>query len=147
MNIAGSIQTRNTYLYAEVSGTFEIKQAKQFTRKVLDILYESDLPKVFIDARQLKGDISTMQRFEYGAFLSSAIREIFASGEKIQPRLAIVADISILDRQRFVEIVARNRGTSIKVTDNIDEAYEWLGESPSEPPTGDIIPITDNGEN
>lgn len=147
MTITGSIQARDTYLYVEVGGTFEIKQAKQLTQNVLDTVFEYNLPKILFDARQLKGGISIMQRFEYGTFLSSTLLKVFASSREIRPKMAVVADKSILDSERFVELVARNRGAVIKVTDNIDEAYEWLGEKPSEPTTSAPTPITDIGEN
>jgi hypothetical protein len=41
-------------------------------------------------------------------------------------RMAIVGSEPLIDRERFGEIVARNRGVPLKVTTDLDEALRWL---------------------
>jgi hypothetical protein len=111
------IEPKAAYLYVHVEGPFELFQAKEFHQRILDMSSAHGLSRILIDSRQLKGNISTMDRFEAGSF-----SEIKPS--KLQT--AIVASEEHILPDKFYENVTNNRGINTKVTSNINEALDWL---------------------
>ena len=113
---------------AEVSGAFNPSNAKAFFRKILGHARDQGLSKILIDARHLEGDVSTMERFDFGSFMS-----------EMRPaaiRIAFVGSAEAVWSQRFLETVAVNRGVIAKVTTNPTEAIEWLKQDPANKPAG-----------
>jgi hypothetical protein len=45
-------------------------------------------------------------------------------------QVALVGKHPVIDRDRFGETVARNRGAAVKVTYDLESAYRWLGLDP-----------------
>ena len=113
------IEPKDGYLNVKVSGVFDRAKAEQFIRLILDASYQHALSKIFIDSIEIEGEPSVTDRFELAELLASEqTRPIF---------MAILAPHELVEDGSFFETVAENRGVSIKVTADLEEALWWLG--------------------
>ncbi len=127
MSIQRELTLRATHVLVVVTGMFEESEAKQVFRDAIEAAAKHNLLKILIDCRQLLGAPGTAQRFD----LSDSISRFYHQSRLHAPgkafiRLAVVGSEPLIDRDRFGEVVARNRGVPIKVTTSIEEALQWL---------------------
>jgi hypothetical protein len=121
-----SIQPRHAYLYAGVSGRFELSQAKEIFKRILEACVETGLSRALVDGRELTTGAAVMELFELAMFIADQQRQLLASGRLQETRVAYLGAPNSLDPQRFGETVARNRGAILKVSENLEEAMQWL---------------------
>lgn len=82
---------------------------------------ERSINEVLIDVRQMRGELNTLETYDVAGRSipdQPGIREI--------GRGAILDHPTNLDRIRFFETVAVNRGLTVKVFDDEDLAVAWL---------------------
>ncbi len=77
--------------------------------------------------RDFSGKISTMDRFLLAVFFVQENAKLII-GKSHPLKVTFVLDKSIIDPGKFGETVARNRGLYGFVTDNMQEALNWLEE-------------------
>jgi hypothetical protein len=119
-------EMRHDYLCVEVTGEFSIAAAlRQFT-EMMEWISGKDVRRMLVDGRELKGNLSTLDRYEYGAFVAAEITRFSGAGKIGNLRLAYVVATSMLDKDRLVQTVARNRGVAVVATDNMNEGLRWL---------------------
>lgn len=94
----------------------------QVFRDALDAAHEHKRFKVLIDANNVKGQLSTLDRYKGASFLS----EQNLSGPVRVTTIAIVGQEPLIDPGRFGETVARNRGVNGRVFTDLDKAIVWL---------------------
>ena len=123
MSIELTFEERTSYLYARAVGIFNLREAKDCFRRIVEVAAQEKLLRVLFDARDLKGNMTTMDRYTLG---DSLTKEILEKKNQVLPRIAIVGNEPFIDPQRFGETVARNRGSLLKVTTDIDQALQWL---------------------
>jgi hypothetical protein len=137
MSVDVAIDPRPSYLYAEVSGTFDLAAAVDAFREVLDAAARHGLDRILVDVRPLGGDMSTMERFG----IAEAVAAEIARRSMFAVVMAIVGNPPMVDSTRFGEDVAVNRGAKIRAVTDVDEAFQWLGLPPADPhverPSGD----------
>ena len=108
------------WLLVTITGTYNADDWKdlKFFKTLIAQCQTTGCQKILIDARELKGDIPIIERFEYGENIAlvSEGNYIFAM---VGPKEQILPD-------KFFENVATNRGAIVKVTADIDEAHQWL---------------------
>lgn len=118
-----SYEVKNNYLYITVTGEFDLSSAKNFLSEVMEKAHNHSLNKILCDITHLKGfdaqQTSTETRFNIATFIADAI--------PIDFRLAILETPMQLIGGRFGENVMADKGVSVKVTPDIEEALEWLG--------------------
>jgi hypothetical protein len=117
------LEEKEAYLLATVSGEFDLREAKQRLPEFFETVRAYEQGKCLIDARNLTGRISLMERYEFARFMA----EITAT--KI--RIAVVAAERHVWRDRFFETAAVNRGIVLKVTTSVEEGEEWLLTQPA----------------
>jgi hypothetical protein len=117
-----------TYLYVTATGAFTPDQSRQNLIKIFDACLDAGLSDILLDARavQLRARLALVQRYVLIEMVSHVAREYRSRGSAPM-RLAYVGTESQIDRQRFGETVATNRGFQLKVTDDMAEALAWLG--------------------
>ena len=134
-NLTGSIM-ENTDLHFGITTTVEedfvylvatgdyspIKADHLFSYSVENALLHKRA-KILIDVTRITGNIPFFDRFEYSAFLAKYVRE-FASTKV--GRIAVVGVEPIVDKNKFGETVAINRGANAQVFTDMDNAYAWL---------------------
>jgi len=121
-----SFVVKDSYLSVTVSEHFFLSDAKKMFTDALEILVDKKLSKLFFDVYEVKGTVTTMDRYYFGEFaaleslkhLGKGLKRITVSFYGIEP---------IIDPNRFAELVARNLGLNIKVTTDKNEAFQFLG--------------------
>jgi len=112
------IQPTKKYLHVEISGNFTTEEAKQSFRQVIVESKKNDLWKILLDCRSFESDL-IINRYEFGNEMMDA---------KSRPvQIAIVPPKQHILSQKSIETVALNWWGSTKVTNDIDQALEWLG--------------------
>jgi len=123
------MEPRATYLCVVVTGGLDLAELQAGFLRVLDACVQLGASKVLLDARQVTGSMSLGERYQWGVFAAEAYQAHLAAGNPAL-RLAILGREEVLDRQRFGESVARNRGMESKATTDPAEAALWLGIDP-----------------
>ena len=112
------IEPKDEYLHVEASGAFDSANAKEFIRQILEACHQHDLWKIFVDIRKMEGPIPIMDRFELASF--------FAAEHAASVRLVVLESREQVPDDKFFETVAGNRGASVKVVSDLEEAWEYL---------------------
>ena len=119
-------EMRHDYLNVEVTGQFAHAEAlRQFT-EIMEWISGKDVRRILMDCRSVKGTLTTIERYEYGAFIAAEIARFAAAGRASKPRLAYVLSREMLDKDHLAQTVASNRGAVVTTTDSMDDALRWL---------------------
>jgi hypothetical protein len=129
MSIDLRIEPKSTYLCITVAGTYEINEAKREFVKILDACRKHGLPKVLIDLRPLvvATPISIAERFDFTQSAVVKTIEYRARGRLHMTHAVFLGSDAHIDPGRFGEMVAANRGITIRATTSLAEALAWLG--------------------
>jgi len=125
------IEVRKSYLYVKVSGKISLRSPSDWgeiqsaLKNVVNSVKKSNILKILVDCRDFSGKLSTIDRFLIAVFF---VKENFrlVAGRLDPLKITFVMNKSVIDPKKFGETVARNRGLDGLVTDNIDEALQWL---------------------
>lgn len=117
-------------LYASIRGSFGLRDAQEAYRGVLEHCIAEAVDRLFMDCREVEGEPTTLERYEFGEYVAASNHAAFAAGEA-KLKVAIVGRVPLIDPQRFGEMVARNRGAVVTVTTDLDEAVAWLAVDPA----------------
>lgn len=116
---------KNDYLKLRLTGNFSLLEAKRVFKYSVDTALEHNKSKIIIDILEIEGIISTTERFEMSEFLAKyLLQNAFGKVQKI----AFVGKEPIIDKNRFGETVAINRGVNEKVFTDLSDAIKWLNE-------------------
>lgn len=118
------------YLAVIATGKFSLKEAEQSFLDTLDAVIEHKTKKVLLDGRSVIGRPETIERFYYGKFVANSVKAYKSRGVSLATAFAYVLKEPLLDRQRFGETVAVNRGMHVRVFDAMEPALEWLDIAP-----------------
>lgn len=120
------------FLEVTTAGEFSLKEATRTFREILDAVARHSVAKVLFDGRKIRGEPATLDRFLYGEFAAEAVvRHILEHSGAGAPQFAYVLEEPVLDRRKFGETVAVNRGMWVRSFDNLEEARAWLGVAPA----------------
>ena len=123
MSIEVDISVEPDYVCLRCTGTYSLAELKRVYQSAVDAALEYDRSRVLIDANGVTGHVPIVERFETSKFMAERIRQR-ALG-KIT-RISFVGQEPLIDKSRFGETVARNRGVNGKVTTSLDEAIAWI---------------------
>jgi hypothetical protein len=113
------------FLRAVLSGGFSLDEAKRTFVEVVQAVADHKIKKILVDGREIAGEPEGIERFYYGKYAAEICHEHLYK-VRLVPRFAYVLTPPVLDRGRFGETVARNRGMIVKVFEDVDDALEWL---------------------
>ncbi|BBO75970.1 hypothetical protein DSCW_33870 [Desulfosarcina widdelii] len=88
-----------------------------FFSQVPDEARNADISKILCDARDVTGQLDTLQRFQYGSRIAEKFQGLKA---------AFVLNESLIDPNRFGEKTAVSLGGNIRVFTTLAEGYRWL---------------------
>src|SRR5438105_15555768 len=114
-------------LYVSLAGEMDGRLAEKAYREVLRECVAGGRWKMLIDCRALSGELSTTERYSLGKVVADENTSVAAKEDGRVVRVALVGNPPFIDRDRFGETVARNRGAAVKVTSDLESAYRWLG--------------------
>jgi len=118
MPLTFHIDQREGYLHVEVSGTFDLEQAKKSFRTFFDAAHAHSLSKILIDCRKMEGSPQDLGRYQLAEAIAAQAGGSF--------RLVFLRKVKEPISDRFYETVAFNRGVNLKVTTDPEEAFKWL---------------------
>jgi hypothetical protein len=98
-----------------VAGTHGPTRSVQFFEWVAEEAVRLGVNRVLMDVVGVGGDVSTPDRFDLGVALA-----------RIPAKVAVIAQPTMIDAERFGEIVGRNRGADGRVFATEAEALAWL---------------------
>lgn len=123
MGISFEIIVLPTHILVEAAGSYELADAVAVVGEALTAASEHKRPKILIDARKVTGNLSMMQRFEFG----EAVARLYSqSPDGSAALIAVLGNEPLIDPSRLGETVAINRAVPIKVTPHMQEAMHWL---------------------
>jgi hypothetical protein len=130
MNLTFKVFAASKLLRVEVTGDFSRAEALETIDPTLEVLIQHSLRKVLVDIRQVKGNPSTMDRYAFSVALAEKFNKACTSGADASTRFGFVGKEPMVEKDRFGETVAVNRGLNLKVMEDMDEALQWLGIDP-----------------
>src|SRR5437868_15268190 len=117
------ITVEEDFLLISASGNYSLLKANNLFKLSIDNGLSYNKSKILIDVSNITGSIPFFDRFKFAEFLSS-YRTKHAL-EKVH-RIAVVGKEPIVDKERFGEKVAKNRGTNVRVFTDMTEASIWI---------------------
>jgi sugar phosphate isomerase/epimerase len=114
-----TIQERNSYLYAHVSGKDSMEAALVYWQEIIDTCKRLKYSKILVE-EDLQGSPETVDYFEFGEFLAK-----IAGGWQIKIAFVDHHEDHAQDNH-FAENVSFNRGVNVKVCMSIKDAEDWL---------------------
>jgi hypothetical protein len=106
----------------KAEGDWELGGALDALRKAVDSCQRDRITKVLIDTREVNGPVPLLDRSDIGKTMAKTMT--VADG----PPMAF-AIVCLPDRatpERFLELVATNRGGKVKVVTDLGEGLLWL---------------------
>jgi hypothetical protein len=127
MSLQHKMRFESGLLSIDATGEYtSLDKAKQLFLEMLEAVAQHQAKNVLLDGRTLEGKPRDFERFLYGEFAAKeTLRLVKEHG--IVPRFAYVLHEPLRDPGKFGETVAVNRGMNIKVFENLEDAFEWLG--------------------
>jgi hypothetical protein len=117
-------------VYVSLAGEMNGRLAEKAYREVLRECVAGGYSKMLIDCRALSGELSTTERYSLGKVVADENASVAAGEAGRHVRVALVGNHPVIDRDRFGETVATNRGAAVKITYDLESAYRWLGLEP-----------------
>jgi hypothetical protein len=116
------------FLQTTVEGTIVLESSEQILRQIAQSCRQHEQLHVLIDATRLpEKSLSVIDLYQLGSNLQ-------AYGFGVGHRMAILCNPGeSTQRGKFFELVAVNRGNSVRVFDKREAALAWLN---AEPPSG-----------
>ena len=124
------IHVEGPLFYVSLAGEMDARLAEKTYREVLRECLAGGRSKLLIDCRALSGELSTTERYSLGKLVADENASVAARAAGRQVRVALVGSQPFIDRDRFGETVAVNRGAAVKVTEDLASAYRFLGLDP-----------------
>jgi len=123
MSVSYEISVLPTHVLVQATGSYELADAMHLVREALATANSHKQPKILVDARKVTGNLSMMQRFEFG----DAVAKLYSQRPHGSAALiAVVGNEPLIDPERFGETVAVNRAVPVKVSTDMQEALDWL---------------------
>lgn len=119
MAIQYSIEVQGTLLKVVSKGKDEnLQEVLDYAHAIIGAALEFKCKKVLCDERKLQYKLSTLDTYK--------LAEEASVYSKHTTRIAIVCGVKYLKNGLFYETVASNRGLTVHVTADYDEAADWL---------------------
>jgi hypothetical protein len=127
------------FLHMTVEGTIALESSERLLRQLAESCHEYDQHVVLIDATRLpEKSLSVIDLYQLGS-------NLHAYGFSLQHRIAVLCRPGeSTQRGKFFELVAVNRGASVRAFNKRDDALAWLTPPPSSDsrPAGGNAPVS-----
>jgi len=120
------VEPRVGYLYATVSGGFDLAEAQAGYRGLLQAAARYRLARLLMDCTRVTGEMTVADRLAFGTFMAEEQQRMLGQLPEA-PQVAILAAPPIMDPGRFTQAVANNRGVRMRASESLLELRSWLG--------------------
>jgi hypothetical protein len=111
------------HLLLIANGNYSLPEANHLFKQAIDKAVLYNRHKILIDVTNVTGSIPYIDRFYYSKNLAEySINNSFNKANSI----AVVGKEPIVDKDRFGETVAVNRGLNVRVFTDMEDATMWL---------------------
>jgi len=117
------ITVEDDFLLVSVRGKYSLSNANNLFKLAIDNGLSHNKSKILIDTTDITGSIPFINRFQFSEVLYNYIRK-YALG-KVN-RIAVLGKEPIVDKEKFGEIVAKNRGVNVRVFTDMSQALIWI---------------------
>ena len=131
MSMNLDIDRDRDFLRVRVTGDFSLAEANDCVVRMFEAIAQHAVQKALVDCRQLKGEPTTMERFVHATFAVREMERFSDKGVFRGTRFAYVGNEPLIDKRRFGETVAVNRGLNVKVSLSVENALQWLQVEPT----------------
>ena len=122
MSLVFESRVQPGYVLLECSGTFSLEEALRIYEQACALAASAGRDAVLIDARKVTGREPTMtERYDMAVHVAG-----LHAGQTPRVRLAVLGHEPIIDKERFGQIVAANRGALAGVFTDERMALDWL---------------------
>lgn len=105
------------------TGNYSLLKANHLFSYSIENAHLHNRGKILIDVTDITGNIPFFDRFEYSTFFAKYQRE--HASPRVS-RIAVVGQKPTVDKDKFGETVAVNRGANVLVFTDMDNASAWL---------------------
>ena len=112
-----TIRVEPDFVHVVFAEPVSLVSIQLFFSQVPDEARNAGVSKVLCDARDVTGQLDTLQRFQYGSRVAEKFQGLKA---------AFVMNESLIDPNRFGEKVAIGLGGDVRVFSKLSDAYAWL---------------------
>jgi hypothetical protein len=105
------------------NGNYSLAKANHLFESSVDYALIHKKRKILIDVNNITGNIPLMDRFYFAENLANYQKK---HGRLMLDRIAVIGQEPIVDKERFGELVASNRGVNTKVFTDVKQATDWL---------------------
>lgn len=113
------LEASHDVLYGTLSGDVDLTDLIDAFTRIYRFAGSSRLKKALIDCSAVRGELSTMQRYELGDKVAALYHR-----ENGSVRFAVIGHPPMLNG--FAALVASNRGVAAQVFETGADALEWL---------------------
>jgi len=131
MTISVALEPHETYLVARLAGPFALEAAQAAVEHFIEAAVERQLSQILVDVRQVQGEPTVAERYLFAEFVAQAAVSQAVRQSGLLIKLAFVGQAPLMDPARFGMMVARNRGAQVVVVEDVNEALNWLGVTPT----------------
>ena len=131
MSMNLDITVDEDFIRVLVTGEFVFDDANDCVVTMFEAIEQHKLQKVLVDCRRLAGEPTTIERFFHATFAVREMERFAGAGVFRGTRFAYVGHEPLIDRNRFGETVAVNRGLNVKVSLSEQDALQWLEADPT----------------
>ena len=122
MTITYEIHVEGDIVRVKASGIDEsLREVQDYGMAIVEAAVASQNPRVLCDERELDYALDTLDTYDCAAFLASHVTHP-------QAKIAIVPKPEHLDDASFWEDVAVNRGLTVRMFRDMEEAEAWLAD-------------------
>ena len=114
-----TFQRTPDWLLVVARGTMDVAWFIAMTGRVAQEMRDAPANAVLVDARELVGPLSDMDRYDIG---------VGAAQHGLRVPVAVLGKEPLIDPRRLGEIVARNRSVNVRTFTDYDAACTWLRE-------------------
>jgi hypothetical protein len=95
-----------------------LQDVQSYGMAVLEKALQSECTKIFCDERELEYKLSFVDHYQ--------LAEVASQYGRVLKKIAIVCDQKFVKEGEFFETVAKNRGLSVFLTADYEQALDWL---------------------
>ncbi len=117
---------RKNYLRISLDGVSSNSHIAETSNQILEICSLHQATKILFDVRGLTGNMSTLHRFTMASVFAAKYVLARCTGKIPHSRFAVIGNAPIVDKGKFEENVAINRGLPVKTFTELAQALEWL---------------------
>src|SRR4030095_7486638 len=108
------------FLKTKASGELNLKEAKKLLAEIAELNETSDFHEILVDVRQTTAGLTLSDTYEI-------VSELGKYRNAFRKKVAILlGPNNDMDKARFLEMCAQNRGYLVNVFDDFEKAVRWM---------------------